>query len=266
MPLKLIDTHAHLDAYIRDSSIGAVIDRALESGVERIICCSTNPGEWGLYAEAVGRYPDLLSWQVGLHPSDISDSNMGFLDALPSYFAGDATPVAIGEIGMDFHRLPADNAEREKIKEIQRAAFRRQLDFARDLDVPVCVHARDAFRECVDIMKGAGFNFSKAVFHCFGGSADELRELNGLGGRASFTGIITYAGAHEMREAMLAQPMEMLMFETDCPYLAPVPCRGSRCEPYMLMHTIRAAAKLFEVSEEYVADISSRNAKAFFGL
>ncbi len=266
MALKITDTHAHLEPWIREGTLSAVLRRAREAGVERIICPSANPGEWKLYSDAVKANPGALYWQAGLHPSDVSEENAGLLDALPSYFAGDGAPVAVGEIGLDFHDLPSDSSERERIVELQRAVFARQLGFARDLDAPVCVHARGAFRECVDVMKEAGFDFSKAVFHCFAGSAEEVAELNALGGRASFTGIITFAGADEMRRAMLRQGLGLLMLETDCPFLAPVPLRGRRCEPAMIVHTVRRAAELFGVGEDRIAEVSSENARGFFGL
>ncbi len=266
MSLKLVDTHAHLDAFIKNGSVEEVLNRARLAGVERIICCSTKPDDWRSYLELVRKYPDIISWQVGVHPSDVEENSIDSLDALSSYFIGDFAPVAVGEVGMDFYWLPKDPEEIEKVKIQQEAVFRRQLNFARDLDVPICVHARNAFRECIDIMRDERVDFSKVVFHCFSGTVDEVKELNSLGGRASFTGIITYKSADEMREAMLAQGLDYLMLETDCPYLAPVPLRGSKCEPAMLVHTAKMAADVFACDVEKIAEITTRNAREFFGF
>ena len=253
--MKLTDTHAHLDGFIKNGTLAETLERAKRAGVERVVACSTNPADWISYRAAAEKH------------SEISEDSDTALDALPSLFVGGGRlPVAVGEIGLDFHFLPDDPEEAERKKLRQREIFARQLRIAADLGLRVCVHARDAIDECIAEIERARLDFSDAVFHCFAGSPEKLAELNERGARASFTGIITYKSAGEMRAAMLAQGLEKLMLETDCPYLAPVPHRGKTCEPAMLADTARAAAEIFGVSPEYIAAKTVENAEEFFNL
>ncbi len=266
--MRLIDTHAHLDKFINDGSVEEIISRATTVGVEKIVACSTSPEEWALYARAARRFPE-IAWQAGIHPSEIKDTDDIALDGLSSLFIPSSDtpiPVAIGEIGLDFYRLPKDEREAEKIKTRQLEIFLRQLNIAADLDTKVCVHARSAVRESIDAIEKSNLDFSNVVFHCFAGTPNELIELNERGARASFTGIITYKNADEMRKAMKAQPLNMLMFETDCPYLAPTPKRGQICEPAMLTLTVTEAAKILDLDANYLADLTAENAKEFFSI
>lgn len=264
----MIDTHAHLDHYITDNTVADVILRAKEAGLERIITCSTCPEDWTIYAQLAKDFPE-ISWQAGIHPTEIKDTDDLALDALSSLFIPSSDtpiPVAIGEIGLDFYWLPKDPLEIEKIKARQLEIFTRQLNIASDLDVKVCIHARNAVRESIDAIEKSNLPFSNVVFHCFSGTKEEIIELNERGARASFTGIITYKNAEEMRQAMRTQPLDMLMFETDCPYLAPVPHRGKKCEPSMLAITIETASQILEKPVGYIKEISTENAKHFFGI
>ena len=264
----MIDTHAHLDHFISDNTIADVISRAKNIGLERIITCSTCPEDWTIYANLAKDFPE-VSWQAGIHPTEIKDSDDLALDALSSLFIqsnNTPTPVAIGEIGLDFYWLPKDPEEAEKIKARQLEIFTRQLNIASDLNTKVCVHARNAVRETINTIEVSNLPFSNVVFHCFSGTKEEIIELNERGARASFTGIITYKNAEEMRQAMLTQPLELLMFETDCPYLAPTPHRGKKCEPSMLPITIETASQIFQKPVDYIKEISTQNAKNFFGI
>lgn len=264
----MVDSHAHLDLFAKNGTLGEVLARAQSAGVERIVACSTTPEEWSLYAGISKEFPQ-VAWQAGVHPTEIKDSDDIALDALPSLFAETPScpaPVAVGEIGIDFHRLPADPAEARKIKDRQMQIFSRQLATAADLGAKVCVHARDAVRECIDAIERSGVPFENVVFHCFAGTPEELAELNERGARGSFTGVITYKNAEQMRRAMLSQPLELLMLETDCPYLAPIPRRGETCESAMLAITCAAAAELFGKTEKYMSALTGENAKNFFAL
>jgi len=267
--MKFTDTHAHLDSFENSGEISEILRRARAAGVERIIACSTNPSNWRVYEKLARENPDNVFWQAGIHPSDISPEDDLSLDALSTYFidAGKAgAPVAIGEIGLDFYRLPSDRAEIEKIRARQIEIFSRQLGIAADLNLKVCVHARESLPECVGEIEKSGLNFENVVFHCYSGTAQQLRELNLRGARASFTGIITYKNSDEMRKAMLAQGLGMLMLETDCPYLAPAPFRGKPCEPSMLVKTAECAAELFGTSVDEIASRTEENVRGFFGI
>lgn len=266
--MKLIDTHAHLDSFQKEGKLAEVLANAKENNVERIIACSTTPSDWILYSEMSAQNQNIF-WQAGIHPTEIAENDDIALDALSSLFIENkkhSAPVAIGEIGLDFYRLPNDEEEAEKIKKRQREIFGRQLRIAADFNLKVCVHARESLDACVEEIEKSRLNFANVVFHCYSGSAKQLLELNERGARASFTGIITYKNADEMRKAMLAQGLETVMLETDCPYLAPVPYRGQVCEPAMLSKTCEAAAEIFGVDKEYLADASTNSAESFFAL
>ncbi len=261
------DTHAHLADFAADSSLDSVVERALRAGVGRIITCSTTPSDWVLYQKLCEKFSGVLYWQIGIHPTELKPGDDLALEALGSFLIGSGpAPVAVGEIGMDFYRLPTDPDEAVRIKLLQEDIFRKQLALAKDFGLPVCVHARNAVRECIDAMASENFDFSRAVFHCFSGNRAELSELVEKGARASFTGVITYKNAGEMRENMLEQGLSKIMFETDCPYLAPIPLRGKRNEPSTIPITAEFAAGLFGVGAAEMAEISSRNASEFFGL
>ena len=245
--MKLFDTHAHLDSFIKDASLADVLSNARAAGLEGIIAASNSPADWADYERVSAENDGFVNWGIGIHPEEIDqDSNLA-LDALTSYFASHA-PIMVGEIGLDFFRLPKDKTKARDIVERQLQIYRRQLRLAVDMNVPVCIQAE------------------RALFHCFAGSPSQLKRLNDMGGRASFTGIITYPNADEMRQCLREQPLDKTMFETDCPFLAPVPLRGKKNTPENVAFTVKAAAQILGIDAEELAQISTQNAKAFFGL
>ncbi len=263
--MHLIDTHSHLEDFIFNGEIEEILTRAREAGLVNIITCSTNPAEWPVYQKLCAETPD-ISWQIGIHPTEIKLEYADAFEAFGTFFTGKAAPVAIGETGLDFYWLPKDPEEAEAVKARQMENFKRHLMLASQFNTKVCVHARNSIDECVEAISASGVPFSNVVFHCYSGTAEQMKMLNDLGARGSFTGIITYKNAEEMREAMLAQGIEKLMLETDCPYLAPVPFRGKKNEPSLLPYTARSAGEAFGVSPQYIADATTQNAKDFFGL
>ena len=176
-------------------------------------------------------------------------------------------PVALGECGLDRFHLPKnDPARAEQVFAWQRSAFAAQLALARELGCPLVVHSRGAFRETVEMIDASGVDWARVVFHCFSEGVAEIAELNRRGGRGSFTGIITYKNADAVRTALLAQGLARLMVETDAPWLAPVPHRGSPNEPAYVRHTAESAARLLEMGVDELAAITTANARAFFNL
>jgi TatD DNase family protein len=163
--------------------------------------------------------------------------------------------------------LPKDEpAAAERIFALQREAFAAGLALARKLDCPVVVHSRGAFRECVEMVDASGVEWRKVVFHCFTEGPDEMAELTRRGGFGSFTGIITYKTADTLRSAAKAQGLERLMLETDAPYLTPVPHRGKPNEPAFVRHTAEFCAELFGVSYERLVEVTTANARRFYGI
>ncbi len=267
MNTYLIDTHAHLECYKDKSAIDAVIKASIENGVKKIVNASARVEDWNIYHNLAKEYPENLYWLVGIHPEEVKEDSMGYLDALCSYFSSDAKPVGIGEIGLDFHYFNGltDEERLGKIK-LQEDILKRQLEFALDMNCPVCVHARDAVMETFEILKESGIDLSKVVFHCFSGNVEQMKILNDAGCRASFTGIITYKNAQEMRDVMLLQGLDKIMFETDCPYLAPVPHRSKTNYPAYTKHIAEYAAELFGISFEEMCKISTQNAEVFYNI
>jgi TatD DNase family protein len=162
--------------------------------------------------------------------------------------------------------LSKDVPEAEKVFAWQKAAFTEQLSIAKRLGCPVVIHSRGAFVECVDLIDASGVDWRKIVFHCFTEGPLEIAELMKRGGYGSFTGVITYKNADNVRAAALAQGIERLMIETDAPYLTPAPHRGKPNEPAYLRHTAEFCAELFGVSYEKLAEITTANARHFYGL
>lgn len=265
--MNLIDTHAHLDAFEGENAVNSMLSRSMNAGVTGIITCSARRNDWENYFQISQHHKNKVWWQFGIHPTEADETDICIIEReFERYMNSDTPPVSVGEIGLDFYRLPDEEPEVVKIKKLQADFFKVQLGLAKKADLPVCVHARSAIHECIQIINETGFDFSKTVFHCFSGDIDDIRIINDLGGRASFTGIITYKNADAMREAMLAQGLSKIMFETDCPYLAPVPLRGKKNEPSYLPFVSKKAAEIFGVSEAEMAAISTQNARDFFGL
>lgn len=273
--MTLIDTHTHLESFARSGTLSAILGRAREAGVEAMITIGTSPDDWALYRQIAGEHPGLVHYSVGLHPCSVDRDWAPALAQMPPFWDGAGEtemsgrrvkPVALGEIGLDRFHLPKDAAEAEKIFAWQRAALAEGLAFAKRLGCPVVVHSRGAFAECVEMIDASGVEWSKVVFHCFTEGAAEMKELLRRGGYGSFTGILTYKSADNVRAAAKLQGLERFMIETDAPYLTPMPHRGKPNEPAFLAHTARFAADVFGVSAEELASVSTRNAKAFFGL
>ncbi|MDR2429868.1 MAG: TatD family hydrolase [Puniceicoccales bacterium] len=259
--MTLLDSHCHLDTFVRDNTLEPVLERAATAGVPQCVCVGTEPGDWTLYHELSQSHPGRLHYTVGLHPCNVNEGWRDATAALAPWFAETPAPVALGEIGLDNFRLPKE-AVGQRARQIE--AFRVQLAIAREQDVPVVIHSRHAFVECVREIDASGVDWRKVVFHCFSEGADEVREINRRGGRASFTGILTYPSANGIREAALAQGLERFMLETDAPYLAPQPVRGQTNEPAHIRHTAEFAARLFGVSLDTLAAAATASTKEIF--
>jgi TatD DNase family protein len=278
---SLIDTHCHLDfpEFVQD--VDAVIKRAVEAGVDRIITIGTSLESSRAAIELATRYPNVFA-TAGIHPGSIEQSTPDFIDELKA-LAQHPKVVAIGECGLDFYRLPDSDKQdivesafgsitltgveaelkSESLRAAQAAAFEQQLELAVQLRKPVVIHQRESWNETLEIIKRYSV---EAVFHCFNGGLTELSEVLALGHRVSFTGIATFKNAAEVRAAAKAAPSDRLMVETDAPYLAPVPHRGKRCEPAFVRFTAEAIAKARGVSIDDFARTTTENAERFFGL
>lgn len=282
----LADTHAHLDFPEFEGQLEAVLQRAREAGVERIITVGTDR-ESCLRALALAeRYEEVFA-VVGLHPCSAAEPEAtAFLDEI-STLARHPKVVAIGETGLDYHRLPSRELARTKeesalsalqattadatealiadgaVKAAQAAAFKAQLDTAAAAGLNVVIHQRDSWQDTLEILLPYSGSL-RTVFHCFGGSPEDAAELLALGHLVSFTGIVTFKNAGLVRETAAAVPADSFMLETDCPYLAPVPFRGKTCEPAHVRLVAEKIAELRGAPLETITRDTWRTAAGFF--
>lgn len=252
----LFDTHAHYDAEQFDRDREAVL-AALPS---RDVSLVVNPGcdipSSRMAVKLAHDWPFLYA-AVGYHPENCGSFAPAELDILRD-LAMDPRVVAIGEIGLDYYW------EENPPREFQQRVFREQLDLARELDMPVIVHDREAHGDCLSIVKE--FPQVRGVFHCFSGSAEMARELVGLGWMVSFTGVLTYKNARKAVESARAVPLERIMIETDSPYMAPVPHRGERNDSGLVRHVCEKLAEIKGVSFEECARVTMENGMRFYGI
>ncbi|MCX7721917.1 MAG: TatD family hydrolase [Verrucomicrobiae bacterium] len=263
---RLYDTHAHLDFPEFANDLGDVVARARENGVEKIITVGTNLASSKHAVALAERFPWVYA-VVGWHPNDADDAPADVKSALRE-LAAHRKVVALGETGLDYHRLPGSHdgeaslAREQKIRK-QKELFKQHLELAAELGLNVVVHQRDAFEDTLSMLRPFAGRI-RAVFHCFGESPARLEQVLALGAFVSFTGIVTFKNAEVVREAVYATPLDRLMIETDCPFLAPVPYRGKRCEPAHLREIAFAVAQIKGCSIETVSNATCENAEAFF--
>lgn len=252
----LFDTHAHYDAEQFDRDRDAVL-AALPS---RDVSLVVNPGcdipSSRMAVKLAHDWPFLYA-AVGYHPENCGSFAPAELDILRD-LAMDPRVVAVGEIGLDYYW------EENPPREFQQRVFREQLDLARELDMPVIVHDREAHGDCLSIVKE--FPQVRGVFHCFSGSAEMARELVGLGWMVSFTGVLTYKNARKAVESARAVPLERIMIETDSPYMAPVPHRGERNDSGLVRHVCEKLAEIKGISFEECARVTMENGMRFYGI
>jgi TatD DNase family protein len=266
--MTLVDTHTHLDSVARSGALPDLLRRARAAGVEWMIAIGTEPSDWDLYRGIARDNPGCVRYTVGIHPCSVGGEWESAVAGIEKFFTGAASdaPVAIGECGLDRFHLPKEPVAAAQALGLQKAAFEAQLRLARRIGCAVVIHSRGAFAECVGMIDESGVDWGRVVFHCFAEGEAEVLELSRRGGRASFTGILTYKNADPVRSAARAQGLGRLMIETDAPFLAPAPLRGKTNEPAFLRHTAEYAAGLFGVPLDELAAATTATARAFFGF
>jgi len=247
-----VDTHAHLCWPDFANDLPAVLDRARAAGVTRIVSIGTDLANCRATLAIADRYPGVYV-AVGLHPGDVDSAVSVGTEAL-RHFGTHPGVVAIGETGLDYYR------SREHT-EAQKALFRAHLALAKELNLPVIIHNREANADLLAILR----EFRPAgVMHCFSGDEQFARECIELGLFISFTGILTFKNAAGLRAVAKAVPLDHVLLETDCPYLAPVPHRGQRNEPAYIPLIAETLAELKGVPVEEIAAITTHNAERLF--
>ena len=259
----LIDTHAHLDYEDFAADFDAVLQRAREAGVERIVTIGTSVESSRRAVELAERHAMIFA-VVGVHPTT-ADEAPADLTRVLTELARHPRVVAIGETGLDYHRLPEGEPAVTKYQSTQATVFRQQLEVAASLGLNVVIHQRDAWADTLEILRGYTGRL-RGVFHCFGGTPAQAEEVLALGHLVSFTGIATFKNGAVVRETAAAVPADRFMVETDCPYLAPVPFRGKRCEPAHTRETAQAVAVARGWTLDELSKQTTATAETFFRL
>lgn len=257
-----IDTHAHLDDPRFAPDLEACLERAAEAGVVAVITVSTDLASSEQAVELASRYADggadlEVYAAVGIHPHEARSAGAAHFERLAE-LARELRVVAVGETGLDFYRNLAPRSVAEKV-------FRRHLELALEADLPVIVHARRAHEAVLDILEGLSPP-PPVVLHSFDGSLETARRALALGCRLSFTGVITFPNAGDLREVARGVPLDRVLIETDCPYLAPQPHRGKRNEPAYVTAVAQALAAVHGIPLSEVACTTTLAACRFFGL
>jgi TatD DNase family protein len=253
--MKLFDTHAHITDKKFDGDRQELIDNFEKDNVIGMIEAGTDIANSKIAAK-LAEENNLVYAAAGVHPHNANETAAEFIDEL-KILLNRPKVVAVGEIGLDFHY---DFSPRE----IQKKVFYGQLCLARDMDMPVILHSREATKPMMDMLKSMGK--VKGVMHCFSGSEETAIECAKLGLHISFTGTLTFPNASNVRDAFMTVPLDKIMAETDCPYLSPVPKRGKRNEPKYVKYVLEKMAELREISVDEMGNINTENAKTLFDI
>jgi TatD DNase family protein len=260
---RIFETHAHYDDEQFDEDREELLDRLKEEGIFKI--CNVGASmETSRNSVKLAEARDEFVAAVGIHPDEIEECDEAALAELEAMAQGEKT-VAIGEIGLDYYGESCDH-------ELQKKAFWSQLELAAKLDMPVIIHSREACEDTLEIMKEytklieEKGNRSRGVIHCFSYSKEIAKEYLKLGYFIGIGGVITFKNARKVVEAIESVPMDRLVIETDCPYLAPVPFRGKRNDSGKLSYVVEKIAEIKGISPEEVADLTRINAMELYRL
>ncbi len=279
--MVFIDSHCHIDGEAFDADRDEVVARAREAGVKAMLNIGTGNPHGDDFKKAVAvaeRYENVFA-SVGVHPHDAKEYDDKAENHLIELVKSSPKIIAWGEIGLDFYY---DHSPRD----VQTEVFRRQIRTARELNLPIIIHSRDADAETVEILseecservesresrveslsdEKSNNKFRGGIMHCFGGSAEMARDLMEIGFLISFAGNVTFKKADNLREAARVVPLEKLLIETDCPFLTPVPFRGRRNEPSFVVHTAKFLAEFYGIELEKLANQTTDNFVDFFEL
>lgn len=253
--MKIIDTHAHYDADWFDEDRYELIEKILSDSVLAFINIGCDIESSNFSADLSEKYDNVFA-TVGIHPEMASDIEDGYIEKLKALCKRKKV-VAIGEIGLDYHY---EGYDREKQIEL----FKNQILLAKELKMPIVIHSRDATEDTMSILRE--LRPEKAVMHCYSGSAETAAELVKMGIMISFTGVLTFKNSKKAVKSCEEIPIEMLMLETDSPYMAPTGYRGQRCDSSMTHVTAEKLAEIKGITKDEAIKICNDNAVRFFSL
>jgi TatD DNase family protein len=260
------DTHAHLDSPDFSGEVPELIARAAAAGVTKIISIGTDLESSQRAIELAERFPQVFA-VAGWHPSEALEAPTDLRSALRD-LAKHPKVVALGESGLDYHRLPsqkpgATTKDDEHYKERQAELFTQHLEVAAEAGLNCVIHQRDALEDTLALLQLFA-NRVRGVFHCFANDAATVQRIVAMNSLVSFTGILTFKNGQNIRDALAATPMDHFMLETDSPFLAPVPYRGKRCEPAYVKEVSEVAAQVRQCSLEELSRATCATAEGFF--
>ncbi len=253
----IIDTHAHYDDKAFDEDRDMLLSQLPSGKIQLVVNIGASIRTTKNTLELMSRYPFVYG-AVGVHPSETGELTEPLMDWLQEA-AGQPKVVAVGEIGLDYYWD-------EPGREIQKHWFVRQLNLARKLGLPVVIHSRDAAKDTLDIMKDQKAGDMGGVIHCFSYGVEMAREYLDMGFYLGIGGVVTFKNAKKLKEVVEYMPMDRMVLETDCPYLAPEPFRGKRNSSLYLPHVVKAVSEIKGISQEEVIAKTSDNARAMYRL
>lgn len=261
--MKFIDSHCHIDGEAFENDREEVIQNALDAGVFAMLNVGTGSPDLGSFEKTIQlseTYPFIFG-ALGIHPHDAKEYDDSVEQKLINLTKNSNKIIAWGEIGLDFYY---DHSPRE----IQKEVFRRQIRVAKDLNLPIIIHSREANNETVEILEEecSYDDFRGGIMHCFGGTPEMAQALMKIEFLISFAGNVTFKKAENLRESAKVVPLEKLLIETDCPYLTPVPFRGKRNEPARVVETARFLAEFYNIDLDLLAKKTTSNFLGFFNL
>ena len=255
----IFESHAHYDDEKFDEDREGLLASMQGKGIGTIINIGTSMETTKRSVELAHQYPFIYA-TIGVHPDEIDCLNDEAISQLYAY-ASDERVAAMGEIGLDYYW--EKDAERQKM---QRHWFCRQLDIAKDENLPVVVHSREAAGDTMDIMRGAAKEGISAVIHCYSYSPEQAEEYVSLGYYIGVGGVVTFKNGKKLKETVRRIPLERILLETDCPYLAPEPFRGKRNDSTLLPYVVREIASLKGINEEEVIAVTRQNGERFYRI
>lgn len=249
--MEIFDSHTHINATEFQADLPDVIERAVALDVTRMLVVAYDQASLDKLLELLA-YPEIYG-AVGCHPESADQWDAAFAQKLSKYFATYPKLKILGEIGLDYHCDLDPNLQQE--------VFRQQIRLAKQLKLPISVHNRDAFCDCYRILKEEQIQEVGGIMHSFNGDAKWAQKFLDLGMELSYSGVVTFNNALEVKEAAKVTPLEHLLVETDAPYLTPQPFRGKMNEPAMTRYTLEYLAQLRQISAEQLALITTNNMK-----
>lgn len=255
--MMIFDTHAHYDDEAFDADREEILCSLADHGIEAVVNVGASIQTTKNTLELIKKYPFVYG-AVGVHPNETGELNDHLIDWL-GHVAREPKVVAIGEIGLDYHW-------EEPEPEIQKHWFVRQLDVARQTELPVIIHSRDAAKDTMDLMKAEKAGEIGGVIHCYSYSLEQAKEYLNMGFYLGIGGVLTFNNAKKLKEVVEYMPLDRIVLETDCPYLSPVPNRGKRNSSLNLPYVVAEISRIKQIPEEKVIEETNKNAKKMYRL